>query len=75
MGTIVVHRVHIPPLSTIGYGWGIDEDGDEVQFVGDHRPMRNIGEAVQAADTEDDLPRVSSDDCLNLRGLNLWEGV
>jgi hypothetical protein len=47
---VEVHRVNIPAMSTIGYGWGTDvEDGSEVQFAGDHRPMRHLGEALAQA--------------------------
>lgn len=46
--TVTVHvlEVNIPAMSTIGFAKGIDEDGNEVEFAGDHRPMRDIGEAV-----------------------------
>jgi hypothetical protein len=44
---VTVRRISIPAMSTIGYGWGTDEDGNEVRFAGDHRPMRDIGEAMQ----------------------------
>jgi hypothetical protein len=55
---ITVNRVNIPAMSTIGYGYGKDSDGNKVTFVGDHRPMRDIGEAIKLAQTEDDLPQV-----------------
>lgn len=46
-GVIVrVYRVHVPAMSTIGYGWGKTEDGSVVEFAGDHRPMRELGEAL-----------------------------
>lgn len=44
---VLVTNVHIPAWSTLGYGKGIDEEGDEVAFVGDHRPMRDLGEALR----------------------------
>jgi hypothetical protein len=45
-----VFRVSIPALSTIGYGYGINvETGAEVHFCGDHRPVRNLGEALRFA--------------------------
>lgn len=44
-----VLRVNIPAMSTMGYGWGEGEDGKGVTFAGDHRPMRALGEALQAA--------------------------
>ncbi len=55
---ITVFRVFIPAMSTIGYGVGKDEAGKPYQFVGDHRPMRHLGEAVAQAPCEDALPIV-----------------
>jgi hypothetical protein len=49
MPTVHVHRVHIPPGSTIGYGYGTTDKGDEVSFAGDHRPMRDLGDALGRA--------------------------
>ena len=46
---IAVEKVAIPPWSTIGYGQGIDEDGNTVRFAGDHRPLRHLGEALTVA--------------------------
>lgn len=47
MPVVLVTQVAIAEGSTIGHGWGITDDGTvEVQFVGDHRPMRYIGEAI-----------------------------
>jgi hypothetical protein len=54
---ITVYRVNIPAMSTIGYGFGKDENGVDVMFVGDHRPMRDIGEAINNARSEDELPK------------------
>lgn len=45
---VTVRRVSIRPWSTVGFGWGTTEDGRTVRFLGDHRPMRHIGEAVEA---------------------------
>ena len=45
--TIQILSVKIPAWSTIGYGTGIDENGNIVKFMGDHREMRHIGEALQ----------------------------
>lgn len=45
-GHITVTRVHIPAMSTTGFGYGFDEDGTPVVIVGDHRPMRSIGAAL-----------------------------
>ena len=39
-------RVHIPALSTIGYGYGQLEDGTSAVIVGDQRAMRGIGQAI-----------------------------
>ena len=48
--TVSVERVTIPAGSTIGYGLGVDEQGNLVRFVGDHRPLRQLGEALAGAD-------------------------
>jgi hypothetical protein len=53
---VTVEHVNIPPMSTIGYGFGHDEAGNSISFVGDHRPMRDIGEAIAAAKDRDELP-------------------
>ena len=50
--TVSVMSIHIPAMSTLGYGEGIlvDESGSyHVRFAGDHRPMRDIGEALRDA--------------------------
>ena len=48
-----VTRVSIPAWSSVGYGEGWIElpDGTTrmVTFVGDHRPMRNLGDALHDA--------------------------
>ena len=45
--TVSVLEVSIPVGSSIGYGQGVDiETGEVVTFVGDHRPMRDLGEEV-----------------------------
>lgn len=63
MMQVRVHAVHIGAMSTVGHGEGLNvEDGQEVSFVGDHRPMRHIGEAVEAAQSEDELPIVDLED-------------
>jgi hypothetical protein len=47
---VQVFGVSIPALSTIGYGYGISvESGAEIQFCGDRRPLRNLGEALRDA--------------------------
>ena len=47
---VTVISVRIPASSTIGYGNGLALDGAEVQFVGDHRSMRHIGEVLVAGE-------------------------
>ena len=47
---VAVNRVHIPAWSTVGYGYGQTEDGRPVEFIGDHRPMRHLGEALSLAE-------------------------
>ena len=44
--TLIVTKVEIPAMSSLGHGEGWDEDGRLVRFAGDHRPMRDLGEAV-----------------------------
>ena len=45
-----VFSVNIPAISTIGYARGIEiETGEEIYFCGDHRPLRNLGEALRYA--------------------------
>jgi ribonuclease BN (tRNA processing enzyme) len=43
---VQVQRVSIPAWSTVGYGQGLDEADRQVTFVGDHRPMRDLGRAL-----------------------------
>jgi hypothetical protein len=45
--TVTVLRISVPAMSSIGFGSGVNENGDHVEFAGDHRAMRNIGEAMQ----------------------------
>ncbi len=52
---VTVSRVSIPAMSTIGHGWGTDEEGNEVHFVGDHRPMYNIGMAMQQTTSDEPI--------------------
>jgi len=59
-----VTRISIPAWSTIGYGVGTTDEGEEIAFIGDQRPMRHIGEALAAGETvsvdinEDQLVRI-----------------
>ena len=48
--TIMLERVTIPASSTIGHGLAVDQHGRRVHFAGDHRPLRQLGEALAAAD-------------------------
>lgn len=46
--TLTLEQITIPAGST-GYGVGVDEVGRRVRFVGDHRPLRHLGEALTIA--------------------------
>ena len=41
-----LRRVHIPALSTIGYGYGQLEDGTSAVIIADRRAMEGIGRAI-----------------------------
>lgn len=46
---VIIYHVSIPAMSTVGFGSGIDAaSGDKVRFVGDHRAMRSLGEALDS---------------------------
>jgi len=47
--TLTLEGITIPACSTIGYGYGVDEDGCPGRFVADHRPLRQLGEGLVAA--------------------------
>jgi len=49
MNDLLVHvtNVSIPMMSTIGIGTGYDDAGRMVEFAGDHRPMREMGYALE----------------------------
>ena len=53
--TVSVMNINIEAMSTIGRGWGYDDEGNEVRFWGDHREMRNIGAAMQYASSDDPI--------------------
>ncbi len=55
---ITVTNISVPAMSTIGYGEGIDENGNTVTFIGDHRPMRDLVEALMQADGEEVVAEV-----------------
>ncbi len=44
--TITIQSIRVPVMSTIGYWSGTDEQGRWVGFVGDHRPMRHLGQSL-----------------------------
>jgi hypothetical protein len=49
--TVAVIEVTIPAMSTTGQGVGVDRrNGDTVWFAGDHRPMRELAQAVARGD-------------------------
>jgi hypothetical protein len=48
-----VHHISIPPMSTLGYGEGVDKQGRTVSFVGERRAMMVIGEALENGRDED----------------------
>jgi hypothetical protein len=51
MVDIKVTQVRVPRWSSVGYGWGTNElNGEDVVFLGDHRPMRALGEAVSSGE-------------------------
>jgi hypothetical protein len=46
---IQLYHICIPAMSTIGYGYGVDiANGNRISFVGEHRPMRDLGEALRS---------------------------
>ena len=57
-----VTRINVPAGSTLGYGEAVAEDGTVYAFAGDHRPMRNIGEALAAGEA----PEIDTDEAFIL---------
>lgn len=47
---VKVKQIRIPAGSTIGYGKAVTEDGTEIEWAGDHRPMRHLAEALEEGD-------------------------
>ena len=47
--TLTLTHVCIPARSTIGYAYGLDGEDRLVCFAGDHRPLRQLGEALAGA--------------------------
>ena len=46
---VTVYHVSIPAMNSTGFGYGLNADsGEKVCFVGDHRPMRDLGEALDS---------------------------
>jgi hypothetical protein len=43
---IEVSRIELPAKTSIGLGYGIDPEGGELVFCGDHRPMRELAAAL-----------------------------
>lgn len=71
-----VTRVNIPDFSTIGVGYGTDQDGNEVRFGDDHRPMRDLGYKILAAgQTGEDPPEVEIERRVPVRELHRRTGV
>jgi hypothetical protein len=61
MISVRVTSVHIPAMSTIGFGDGYVLTGEcghlwRVSFVGDHRMMRDLGEALSTVQPGEDPP-------------------
>ena len=60
---VLVTKVSIPPMSTVGHGWGYSTGNCgkvcNVHFVGDQRPMRDLGEAIEWANKHDEDPPVT----------------
>ncbi len=60
---VTVRSIRVPGMSTIGYGSGTDEQGRLVGFVGDHRPMRHLGQSlVTLASAGEPAPLVELED-------------
>lgn len=55
---VYVTFVHVPAMSTLGYGKGYTDDDQEVAFVGDHRPMRDIGRALLRGERRNEVDPV-----------------
>ena len=47
-----VYSISIPAASTLGFGKGVDcETERSVDFCGDHRAMRDVGELLRISDS------------------------
>ena len=79
MITVRVTHVSIPPMSTVGFGegFGFGECGQmfHVHFVGDHRPMRNLGLALAATSPGDEPPVAVVPDHAVISALPVKEGL
>jgi hypothetical protein len=57
-----VTRINVPAYSTLGYGEAVTDDGSVYAFVGDHRPMRHLGEALR----DGEEPEIDTDEAFVL---------
>lgn len=53
---VTVHAVNIEARDTIGRCTGFNEEGEEVTFACDQRMARDIGEAIERATDDAELP-------------------
>lgn len=67
---VKVDHVHIPAMSTIGVAHGTNANGEQVSFVGDHRPMRALGAALEQ--TQEPIEVDAADDQI-LRVGEQWK--
>lgn len=54
--TVHVSRVWLPDGSTIGHGYGHDEDGRKVTFAGDRRMLQDLSDALDESHPDATLP-------------------
>lgn len=47
---VTVSGAEVPAWSTIGTLVGVDDEGNLIQFAGDHREVRHICEALEAGE-------------------------
>lgn len=66
---VTVHHISIPPMSTLGYGEGVDDHGRVVEFVGDRRSMLIIGESLDGDSDDDVIAHVPTHCILDIRPL------
>jgi hypothetical protein len=46
---VYVDEVRVEAWSSIGYGYGYNDSDQYIQFAGDHRLMRGLGEALRCS--------------------------